>query len=72
MIKGIDGTQPGDPVKAARAILTALAADTVPLRLPLGGDAVDGILDHLRTVHDEVRTWETLSRGTAFATDQLT
>ena len=71
MIKGIDGTQPGDPVRAARAILTAVAADTAPLRLPLGDDAVDGILDHLRVLHDEVRTWEKLSRDTAFATDQL-
>jgi hypothetical protein len=40
MVKGIDGTQPGDPAKAAAAILTALAADTTPLRLPLGDDAV--------------------------------
>ncbi len=66
MIKGIDGAQPGDPGKAAVAILTALAADTPPLRLPLGDDAVDGILGHLSTVHDELRTWELVSRATAF------
>lgn len=65
MIKGIDGTQPGDPAKAAAAILSALAAGTTPLRLPLGGDAVDGILAHLSTVHDELRTWEVVSRATA-------
>ena len=33
------GTQPGDPAKAATAILTALAAPGTPLRLPLGDDA---------------------------------
>ncbi|MBM0206506.1 SDR family NAD(P)-dependent oxidoreductase [Micromonospora sp. STR1s_5] len=65
MIKGIDGSQPGDPAKAAAAILTALAADATPLRLPLGDDAVDDILAHLSTVHDELRTWELVSRATA-------
>jgi NAD(P)-dependent dehydrogenase (short-subunit alcohol dehydrogenase family) len=67
MIKGIDGTQPGDPAKAAHAILTALAAESTPLRLPLGDDAVDGILDHLDRVRDEVRAWEQVCRATAFA-----
>ncbi len=67
MIKGVDGAQPGDPAKAARAIRTALAADTTPLRLPLGDDAVDGILGHLGAVQDEVRAWEKLSRSTAVA-----
>jgi NAD(P)-dependent dehydrogenase (short-subunit alcohol dehydrogenase family) len=65
MIKGVDGTQPGDPAKAAAAILGALAADTTPLRLPLGDDAVDGILAHLGAVHDELRTWEHVARATA-------
>ncbi|WP_433304098.1 oxidoreductase [Actinoplanes sp. CA-030573] len=65
MIKGIDGSQPGDPAKAAAAILAALAADTTPLRLPLGDDAVDGILGHLDTVRNELRSWESVSRATA-------
>ena len=67
MIKSVDGAQPGDPALAADAILAALAADVTPLRLPLGDDAVDGILGHLTAVHDEVRTWEKVSRATAFA-----
>lgn len=68
MISGIDGTQPGDPARAAQAILTALASEEVPLRLPLGDDAVDGILGHLDAVATEVRAWEALSRSTAFET----
>ncbi|HEY1323794.1 MAG TPA: oxidoreductase [Streptosporangiaceae bacterium] len=49
-----NGAQPGDPVKAAAAILTALDADEPPLRLPLGDDSVDAILDHLDRVRTEV------------------
>jgi NAD(P)-dependent dehydrogenase (short-subunit alcohol dehydrogenase family) len=66
MITGINGTQPGDPAKAAKAILDALAADDPPLRLPLGDDAVDAILEHLGTVETEVREWESVSRSTNF------
>ncbi|MDT0352114.1 oxidoreductase [Pseudonocardia charpentierae] len=61
-----DGTQPGDPAKAAAAIRTALAAETTPIRLPLGGDAVDGIIAHLDSVRAEVAAWEKVSRGTDF------
>jgi NAD(P)-dependent dehydrogenase (short-subunit alcohol dehydrogenase family) len=66
MIKGIDGTQPGDPARAAAAILTALDQPDMPLRLPLGDDAVDGVLAHLQEVGDGVRAVEQLSRSTAF------
>lgn len=37
MTESNDGTAPGDPDKAAAAILTALNAEHTPLRLPLGG-----------------------------------
>ena len=67
MISGINGSQPGDPARAAAAILSALAAETTPLRLPLGDDAVDGVLGHLDAVREEIRTWEHLSRATAYA-----
>jgi NAD(P)-dependent dehydrogenase (short-subunit alcohol dehydrogenase family) len=66
MITGIGGAQPGDPAKAAAAILHALDAERPPLRLPLGDDAVDGILGHLAAVGAEVREWEAVSRATAF------
>lgn len=66
MITGIDGEQPGDPAKAAAAIRAALSADDTPLRLPLGADAVDGVLGHLDAVGAEVRGWQALSRATGF------
>ena len=61
------GSQPGDPAKAAAAILTALAADRPPLRLALGDDAVDAIREHLRAVSDELTAWEAVGRATNLA-----
>lgn len=65
MVSGGDGTQAGDPAKAAAAIRAALAAEKAPLRLPLGADAVDAVLGHLDAVRGDVTTWETVSRATA-------
>ncbi|MFC1402011.1 MULTISPECIES: oxidoreductase [Streptacidiphilus] len=61
-----DGAQPGDPAKAAAAILTALAAENTPLHLPLGNDGVDAVLGHLDAVRAEVTAWEKTARDTAF------
>jgi len=61
-----DGKQPGDPAKAAAAILTALSADTTPLRLPLGSDAADAIAASLDTTRAELAAWEQVTRGTDF------
>jgi NAD(P)-dependent dehydrogenase (short-subunit alcohol dehydrogenase family) len=61
-----DGTQAGDPAKAAAAILTALDAADPPLRLVLGADAVDGIAEHLTAQQAELAAWADLGRNTAF------
>ncbi|WP_328381235.1 oxidoreductase [Streptomyces sp. NBC_00400] len=63
-----DGPQPGDPVKAAAAIRLALDAEETPLRLALGGDAVDFLVGHLDSVRAELAVWEKVSRGTDFDT----
>lgn len=63
---GGDGLQPGDPAKAAAAILAALDAENTPLRLVLGNDAVDYITAHADASRTEVLTWESLSRSTDF------
>jgi NAD(P)-dependent dehydrogenase (short-subunit alcohol dehydrogenase family) len=60
-----DGTQPGDPAKAA-AILAALDSAEPPLRLPLGDDAVDAILGHLDAVRIDIATGEKTARDTRF------
>ncbi|WUT00892.1 oxidoreductase [Streptomyces sp. NBC_00708] len=61
-----DGKQEGDPDKAAAAILTALAAEDTPLRLPLGNDATDAVLGALDASRAEVLAWEKVSRSTGF------
>jgi hypothetical protein len=67
MVAGSDGSQAGDPAKAAMAILAALDAEHTPLRLPLGADAVDALFAHLDGVRAEMTAWETIARDTAFA-----
>jgi NAD(P)-dependent dehydrogenase (short-subunit alcohol dehydrogenase family) len=64
MIQVSDGRQPGDPAKAAAAIITAIDAPQTPLRLPLGDDAVDAISGHLDKVKAELATWEKIARDT--------
>lgn len=66
MVEGGDGTQPGDPAKAAAAVLAALRAERTPLRLPLGDDAVTAVLGHLDQVREDVVAWEKRTRATAF------
>ena len=66
MITGIDGTQPGDPARAAEAIMAALLSDETPLRLPLGADAVEGVRGKLDSVRAELDRWESVSLATTF------
>jgi NAD(P)-dependent dehydrogenase (short-subunit alcohol dehydrogenase family) len=60
-----DGAQPGDPAKAAEAILTALDADPPPLRLVLGSDAISNIERRLHALGDELEAWRALGAATA-------
>ncbi|WP_225821131.1 oxidoreductase [Streptomyces naphthomycinicus] len=66
VVSGGDGTQPGDPARAAAVILAALEADRTPLRLPLGDDGVSAVLAHLDQVRAEVTEWEKQTRATGF------
>jgi NAD(P)-dependent dehydrogenase (short-subunit alcohol dehydrogenase family) len=59
-------TQAGDPRKAAAAIERALAASSTPLRLQLGGDAVDAVRTHAQALLADMAAWEDVSRGTDF------
>jgi NAD(P)-dependent dehydrogenase (short-subunit alcohol dehydrogenase family) len=58
------GSQPGDPVKAAQAILATLDAEHPPLRLVLGGDAVDNVARRLHALQSELAEWESVGRAT--------
>jgi NAD(P)-dependent dehydrogenase (short-subunit alcohol dehydrogenase family) len=62
-----NGTQAGDPARAARAILTALDAPEPPLRLVLGADAILNIRERLHELEGELARWDRLGRDTAFS-----
>jgi NAD(P)-dependent dehydrogenase (short-subunit alcohol dehydrogenase family) len=64
-VDGMDGTQPGDPDRAAAAILELLNAPDAPLRLALGNDAVDNIRAKHAQLAADLREWEELSRSAA-------
>ncbi|MEU5886370.1 oxidoreductase [Streptomyces sp. NPDC047461] len=65
-VAGGDGSQPGDPAKAAAVILAALQAEHTPLRLPLGDDGVTAVLGHLDRIREDVTAWEKTTRATGF------
>ena len=65
-IRGNSGRQPGDPVRAAKAIIKAVEAENPPLRLLLGANALKGArlkLDLLKTNYD---TWAETTEGADF------
>ncbi|MFJ4925654.1 oxidoreductase [Streptomyces sp. NPDC088736] len=61
-----DGKQPGDPVRAVRAVVEALDQEEPPRRLVLGGAGYDAVVGHLDAALTEIRAHETVSRGADF------
>lgn len=62
----VHGKQPGDPAKAAAALIEAVESEHPPFMLLLGNDASDGFRAALHSLLDEVDQWESLSRSTDF------
>lgn len=58
------GKQLGDPVKAAKAILTLINSPAPPAHLLLGSDALALVRDKLASMAADIDTWEDLSRST--------
>jgi NAD(P)-dependent dehydrogenase (short-subunit alcohol dehydrogenase family) len=63
-----DGTQQGDPAKAARAIITAVDSSDPPLMLVLGPDALNTFRESLDALSSDLNAWEHVSAGTSFDT----
>lgn len=61
------GQQPGDPAKAAEALLALVEAANPPSRLFLGADALGLVEQKLEAMKVEISAWESLSRSTDFA-----
>ncbi|MBO9558813.1 MAG: SDR family NAD(P)-dependent oxidoreductase, partial [Caulobacter sp.] len=64
--RAYDGRQPGDPARAAQAILAVAAMAQPPLRLALGSDAVRAIATADRSRLAELERWQALSTSTDF------
>ncbi|MBS0232094.1 MAG: oxidoreductase [Proteobacteria bacterium] len=61
------GNQPGDPDKAAQALLQIINAKNPPTQLFLGEDAVGLVAEKLERMKSEMAAWDALSRSTNFA-----
>jgi NAD(P)-dependent dehydrogenase (short-subunit alcohol dehydrogenase family) len=66
MQRAYDGRQPGDPVKAAQAIIAVSKAAQPPLRLVLGSDAYARAERTDSSRLDELRAWRQVSESTDF------
>jgi NAD(P)-dependent dehydrogenase (short-subunit alcohol dehydrogenase family) len=62
-----NGRQPGDPRKAAEAIMLAVAAAEPPLHLLLGPDALRLVGEKLGALQAEIMAWAPVSAGTNFS-----
>jgi len=63
---GVDGLQEGDPARAAEIIVSLAHGAEVPLRLPLGREAVERISGAYRRGLDEVELWAETARSADF------
>ncbi len=59
----VSGKQPGDPRRAADAIIEVVRRDGPPLRLLLGSDALAGARARLMRLSDEIGSNESLTRS---------
>ncbi|WP_421594802.1 oxidoreductase [Rahnella sp. PD4] len=58
------GHQPGDPQKAAQAILQLINSPAPPASLLLGSDAVKFVREKLQQMNTDIDAWEALSQST--------
>jgi short-subunit dehydrogenase len=65
-LQAANGHQPGDPRKAAAAILEVAGTPNPPLRIQLGADSVARVEAKLKLVAEELAEWRELSESTAF------
>jgi NAD(P)-dependent dehydrogenase (short-subunit alcohol dehydrogenase family) len=65
-LRNNSGKQPGDPVRAAAAIIGAIEAPEPPLHLLLGKAAVRGARAKMEMLREQVDRWESVSVGADF------
>ena len=64
VLHSMDGAQPGDPAKAARAVALALESDATPLRLQLGADSIGAVRAHAELLLKDLAKWERVGSET--------
>lgn len=67
LLKGMDGKQPGDPDKAAAAMVRISEEERPPFRLVLGTYATGKVKKHLEAVRGELEAWEAVGKPTEFS-----
>ncbi len=65
-IRGYSGNQPGDPAKAAEAIIKVVESENPPLRLLLGAAALKGARNKIVQLQKDFDTWEETTIGADF------
>lgn len=65
-IRGYSGNQPGDPVKAAKAMILVTETENPPLRLLLGAAALKGARLKLDELKKDFDNWAVVSEGADF------
>jgi NAD(P)-dependent dehydrogenase (short-subunit alcohol dehydrogenase family) len=68
-IRGYSGNQPGDPVRAAKAMIQVVETENPPLRLLLGVAALKGARLKLEELKQDFDTWADVSEGADFPKD---
>ncbi len=66
MIRGYAGSQPGDPVRAAAAIVKAVESPNAPLRLMLGKAALAAGRAKVDSLRRDFESWVEVSEGADF------
>jgi NAD(P)-dependent dehydrogenase (short-subunit alcohol dehydrogenase family) len=62
-IRRSSGNQPGDPVRAAKAMIMITEVENPPLRLRLGAGALKGALLKIEELKHDFETWADVSEG---------
>ena len=66
-LRGYSGNQPGDPVKAAKAMIQVTETENPPLRLLLGAAALKGARLKLEELRKDFDEWAEVSTGADFS-----
>jgi NAD(P)-dependent dehydrogenase (short-subunit alcohol dehydrogenase family) len=71
MIRGYSGNQPGDPVRAAKAIIKTVEAGNSPLYLFLGKAALKGAREQIEFLTSEVESWAETTEGADYPESEM-